>query len=307
MAGDWIKWCKGLARKREIAVIASRFKRDQHEIAGRLMCLWEWCDENMDDADFEDEDAIMSLGDRDSARNIIDLMTGITGMADALESPEVNWLTIGDGRRVRFKKLRRHNGTTAKQRASNQRRKARERESGKNCHGSSVTESGPEREAVLNSKQTSAAATAQCIDRGMQGGKGKRAKLNGATAVMDSLFGAPPAGFQSDLDSILGIISLELGTEHGDDQLGFLAQLAWANAAGMTWPCDNDTPGARSSLWPFVAKAKRKARPAGYLTNALRKAGGPEWWESFLASVPSPGYCQMMLLKLGRGEVSEAG
>ncbi len=126
---NWIKWCKGLADKREVVELSSRFKRDRHEIAARLMCLWEWCDENMDDVDFVLEDAIMSLGNRDSAIGLIDSKTGIPGMAEALESKAVDWLKIGNGKRVIFKKLRRHNGKTAKERATEQRKKAAQRES----------------------------------------------------------------------------------------------------------------------------------------------------------------------------------
>ena len=129
MSANWIKWCKGLADKREIVILASRFNRDEHEIAGRLMCLWEWCDENMDDADFSGEDAIMSLGSRDRAIKLIDGKTGIPGMARALESSGVDWLKIGNGLRVVFKRLRRHNGKTAKERATEQRKKALQRSS----------------------------------------------------------------------------------------------------------------------------------------------------------------------------------
>jgi hypothetical protein len=129
MSVNWIKWCKGLADKREVVFLSSRFKRDPHEIAGRLMCLWEWCDENMDDADFDGEDAIMSLGSRDGVIRLIDAKTGIPGMAKALECLSVDWLRIGNGSRVVFKKLRRHNGKTAKERAAEQRKKALQRKS----------------------------------------------------------------------------------------------------------------------------------------------------------------------------------
>jgi hypothetical protein len=129
MSANWIKWCKGLAHKREVLLIASRLQRDSYEIAGRLMALWEWCDDNMDDVHFVGEDAIMSLGDRDRVIEFIDGKTGLKGMAEALEKPDVNWLKIRRNLKVIFVKLRRHNGKTAKERATEQRKKARQRDS----------------------------------------------------------------------------------------------------------------------------------------------------------------------------------
>lgn len=128
MSANWIKWCKGLAEKREVRVLASRFKRDRHEIAGRLMSLWEWCDENIDDSDFAGDDAIVSLCDRDSVVDLVDGTTGIPGMLDALECPEVDWVSVAPDGKTTFKNLARHNGKTAKERAAEQRKKAKQRE-----------------------------------------------------------------------------------------------------------------------------------------------------------------------------------
>ena len=128
MSANWIKWCKGLAEKREVRVLASRFKRDRHEIAGRLMSLWEWCDENIDDSDFVGDDAIVSLCDRDSVVDLVDGSTGIAGMLTALECPEVDWISVAPDGKTTFKNLARHNGKTAKERAAEQRKKAKQRE-----------------------------------------------------------------------------------------------------------------------------------------------------------------------------------
>lgn len=128
MSANWIKWCKGLSDKREVRVLASRFKRDRHEIAGRLMALWEWCDENIDDSDFVGDDAIVSLYDRDSVVDLVDGSTGIPGMLVALECPEVDWISVAPDGKTTFKNLARHNGKTAKERAAEQRKKAKQRE-----------------------------------------------------------------------------------------------------------------------------------------------------------------------------------
>jgi hypothetical protein len=296
MAGDWIKWCKGLVNKREIVVLSSRFKRDKHEIAARLMCLWEWCDENMDDTDFEDEDAIMSLGDRDSAASIIDHLTGIDGMSDALQSKGVDWLAIGDHGRVRFKKLRRHNGSTAKQRSSNQRRKSKQRQSEKTCHDSTVTETGQkEDQRQSNSKSetdTTAAASAQCKDRGMQGGKGKAS--NGSRLRPQRKFTDRPVPeqFVATLDGMVSILGVDRDADHFLDQVGLLAKLAYADASGFAWPIP---------VWDYLGRAKRKPNPAGWLTHVLRDES-PELWRTFERDYPSPTHCQWLLQQAANGQ-----
>jgi hypothetical protein len=111
------------------------------------MEFWEWCDDNLDDVDFDGDDAIVSLGDRDSARDIIDEHTGISGMAEALQAKGVDWIDLGDGSNVRFKKFRRHNGKTAKERASDNRKKANQRSCVPPLPGQEPgQEPGPERE-----------------------------------------------------------------------------------------------------------------------------------------------------------------
>jgi len=127
MAGDWIVWVKGLASRREVAVLASKLGRDRHEIAGRLMVLWEWCDENFSDADIVSEtgDVSLFLGDRPTA--FVDALLGLPGMAEAMASPEVRWLEARSGGRCVFPNLARHNGTSAKTRAYGRKKKRSQR------------------------------------------------------------------------------------------------------------------------------------------------------------------------------------
>lgn len=49
MAGDWIEWSKGLARKPEVLAIAQDLHMSRFEVAGRLMEVWEWFDDNSRD------------------------------------------------------------------------------------------------------------------------------------------------------------------------------------------------------------------------------------------------------------------
>lgn len=129
MAGDWIKWCKGLASRREVVVLASRLGRDRHEIAGRLMVLWEWCDDNVteSDADGVSLDVSLILGDKAAA--FVDALLGLPGMAESLASPDVRWIEFRSGGRCVFPNLARHNGTSAKTRAYEARKKAKQRQS----------------------------------------------------------------------------------------------------------------------------------------------------------------------------------
>lgn len=126
MAGEWIKWCKGLTKKREVIVMASKLKRDRREIAGRLMELWEWCDENLSDSDFDIEGhASLIIGDK--ALEFVDDTVGLDGFAEAMASPEVHWLIVNEGGRITFPNLARNNGSTAKARLYEAARKAKQR------------------------------------------------------------------------------------------------------------------------------------------------------------------------------------
>lgn len=127
MAGDWIKWCKGLTKKREVIVMASLLKRDRREVAGRLMELWEWCDDNLSDTDFDTQgNASLIIGDK--ALDFLDETVGLTGFANAMASPDVCWLVANDGGRITFPNLARNNGSTAKSRLYESARKAKQRQ-----------------------------------------------------------------------------------------------------------------------------------------------------------------------------------
>ena len=135
MAGDWIKWTKGLERKREVLLIASILGISPEEVAGRLMRLWDWCDDNIGENQIDENcNAFVTLGAHGNAH--INTLTGNAGMADAMV--KTGWL-VQNGESITFPNYGRHNGKTAKTRALTQTRVKRLR----NARG--VTKALPEK------------------------------------------------------------------------------------------------------------------------------------------------------------------
>ncbi len=167
MAGDWIKWTKGLAARREVAILAAMTNRDRHEIAGRLMVLWEWCDDNTTEDD-ADESLNVSLNIGDKPYEFLDALLGLPGLAEAMSSPGVRWLDARSGGRVVFPKLARHNGTSAKTRAYEASKKSRQRKAGKvvpkvspKCPDDKGTKPGPEKRREEKKEEKTSAAVPQ--------------------------------------------------------------------------------------------------------------------------------------------------
>lgn len=115
MAADWIKWVKGLSRRREVLAMARTLKKDRRVIACACMELWEWADENTVDG------VVVGVTEKD-----IDEQVGIRGFAKSLLSTEVGWLEISSNG-VRFVHWDRHNGESAKKRATETERKRQQR------------------------------------------------------------------------------------------------------------------------------------------------------------------------------------
>lgn len=118
MAGDWIKWQRGLARKPEVLRMCAKLGRSRHEIAGLLMEVWEWTDEQVADPD-PDGHAIVRI-ESGQARAFIDHLTGLLGFADAMSAE--NWILFRSAHVV-FPNWGRHNGKSAKRRALDAERK----------------------------------------------------------------------------------------------------------------------------------------------------------------------------------------
>ena len=147
MAGDWIKWVKGLPDKRETIAIAGRLKRSRFEVACKLMRLWEWCDDEIPSEHIQDEGQTFIALSPDDGDNkaFIDALVGIPKFSEAVEA--VGWIQFRDGG-AGLPNFGRHNGQTAKDRARNSKNQAKLRNQGRRVGGvqesKSVTEMSPE-------------------------------------------------------------------------------------------------------------------------------------------------------------------
>lgn len=127
MAGNWIEWCKGLASKREVQVMAALLKRDRHEIAGRLMCIWEWLDDNVPEENINTNtgDAVIEMSPRTSDNKaFIESLGGLPGLVESMT--KVGWILFKSSS-VFIPKFGRHNGDTAKTRGRNTKNQAKRR------------------------------------------------------------------------------------------------------------------------------------------------------------------------------------
>lgn len=122
MAGDWIKWQRGLTRKPEVIRMAAALGRSRHEVAGLLMQVWEWTDEQIADPDENGHAFVRILSGQ--ARALIDEIAGLPGFADAMSAE--GWITFRSAH-VEFPNWGRHNGNSAKRRCLDAERKRRER------------------------------------------------------------------------------------------------------------------------------------------------------------------------------------
>ena len=129
MAGDWLKWTKGLSRKREVAIIAAALKVDRFSVAARLMEFWEWCDENVQEKDVSSMGSAVINLSQEKCDNIalIDSIVGLQGFAVAMS--DAGWLAIRTSS-IEVPNFVRHNGETAKTRAKNALRQQTHRKQG---------------------------------------------------------------------------------------------------------------------------------------------------------------------------------
>ena len=105
MAGDWIKWEKGLVRKAEVIRIARALKATPQHAAACCMQVWEWAEEQTADG------CIRGIDIAD-----VSLAVGVPGIGEAMAAAD--WLrTSGDG--IVLPHWDRHNTQPAKARALN--------------------------------------------------------------------------------------------------------------------------------------------------------------------------------------------
>jgi hypothetical protein len=113
----WIKIDHATPDKPEIHALAELLAIDPDAVLGKLVRLWIWADQQTYDG----------CNAASVTEALLDRVTLQRGMAAALMSDRVNWLTrMADGN-IQFPNFARHNGPTAKHRASTTRRVANHR------------------------------------------------------------------------------------------------------------------------------------------------------------------------------------
>jgi len=113
MAGDWIKWTKGLENKREILAMSRELGIHRFHVAAACMVVWTW-------ANGETEDGHVKGVSTDD----IDGIAGVTGFAKSME--KAGWFcdkTHG----VFFPNFEKNNGETTKKRMKSALRKRKQR------------------------------------------------------------------------------------------------------------------------------------------------------------------------------------
>lgn len=117
----WIKWGKGLEQKPEVFRMARKLGVDRYSVAGRLMAVWAWCDENVTLEAQQNRNGSVTAPVRMCD---VDDIAAIEGFAEAMV--DCGWLDRS-GEDVVFPNFERHNGNTAKQRSlgSNRMQKVR--------------------------------------------------------------------------------------------------------------------------------------------------------------------------------------
>jgi len=120
MAGDYIRWQKGLVRKPEVAQIARATGLDVFSVAARCMAIWEWADE------------VTITGVVEGAtREQIDMLAMHCGFCAAMEACRPHGWIMVDENGVSFPNYERFNGQCAKKRMNEAQRLRRWRETQK--------------------------------------------------------------------------------------------------------------------------------------------------------------------------------
>jgi hypothetical protein len=132
MAGDWIKMRCELGHDPDVIQIGSILGLDEFAVVGRLHAVWSWLDQHSE-----------------TGTNVrivtayLDRLTACPGFAEAMRT--VGWLSGRDGN-LTFPGYETHNGETAKSRASETKRKRKQRDKRPGEDGTNVPEKpGPEK------------------------------------------------------------------------------------------------------------------------------------------------------------------
>ena len=135
MAGDWIKVQTCTPDKPEVHLIAERLGIDPDAVTGKLIRIWCWADQQTVDGNA-----------RSVTKTLLDRVSGVTGFSEMLL--QVGWLEESSSGFC-FPNFDRHNGNSAKTRASVAKRVEKHRkapsEPKQKCNAETVTSALPEK------------------------------------------------------------------------------------------------------------------------------------------------------------------
>jgi len=147
LAGDWIKIEHSMPDKPEVVLLADILRIDQDAVAGKLLRVWIWSDQQS-----------VSGDDLTGTESFIDRLTNCPGFAAGLL--KVGWLNSRNGR-YSVPNFDRHNGQTAKSRVLSRDRMKRSR------YDANVTEMQQklvrDREEIEKSKEEKKEASARFV------------------------------------------------------------------------------------------------------------------------------------------------
>lgn len=124
MYEEWIKYEKITADKPEVYQMAEILRIDTHGVVGRLLVVWSWFDDYTEDGTASD-----------TMIKALDAKT-CKGFCHAMSA--VGWMRI-EGGTISICNYDKHNGSSAKKRAGDRKRKQKSRLSSDFCHANSVT------------------------------------------------------------------------------------------------------------------------------------------------------------------------
>jgi len=153
MSLPWIKIECGLINKPEVMQLAGLLDIDEHTVVGHLVAFWSWVDANMS----------RDCPDTTGTKRGLDRVAGRDGFTDALV--QVGWLEF-DGSRVTVPHFEYHLSQSAKTRATDARKKARQRAAsrseGDNVPLRSGQKGGPEKRREEKSNNIESAGADSC-------------------------------------------------------------------------------------------------------------------------------------------------
>jgi len=110
MAGDWIKFESATPDKPEVWAIAASLSIDPDAVVGKLLRVWGWFDQQTEDGNAPSV-----------SKMLLDRLVGVTGFCKAVI--DADWMN-DDGVTLSLPHFDRHNGKTAKNRATTAKRVA---------------------------------------------------------------------------------------------------------------------------------------------------------------------------------------